>query len=326
MWRSTTAVLAAGLLLLAGCGSAADDKAPATGNDGVTDDSAGPDPVPPSGLVFAAGSSDQGDLLAYDPATGRLTGAFDTPFTPHTLARAQFDPTMTALAYTTDCNLHVAVLTGNAYTPAAEWTPPQAYGKGKQCYEHPVYAAGKIRVHLTDGTPKGASRLMAVDPANPQVPAVDEGPGVPEKKDEYSVAGASDVTATVYAKYGTVTSVSIDGYRTGEQGTWNYTYQYKCLEPTGDASLICVHDRLEQPYGSVALVTVDASSRKVTLKKLVEATEATGSRVALPAPDSRQIAIRDRSGWYTAPVDGSSAPTPSPLTGQQALGEPLFWS
>jgi hypothetical protein len=331
---ATTVIIAICMLMMAGCTRSTDehDTAAVTADDDGVIALPSTTPVAPSGLVF----SDYTDtrrgktLSAYDPASGQLKGVYQMPRTLSlTPGRAQFDVTMTKVVYTDDCKLRVAVLTGDTYEPTAtEWIPQQEYGKERSCYRNPEFTEGKVRAQFGGAQLDSPYRLVAVDPENPTAPAVDQGPGIARKEEQFTIAGQNDTDVRVYTEDGAIDWVRVYGSLPLKKGEYlGDSYDYRCSTPLSDVSFLCVVEdsATVQPYGSVAVVTVNTASRKVIMKKVVAASESHRTEAFL-SPDRQQIAIHDESGWYTTPFDGSAAPQPSQLSDQHPAGEPVFWS
>ncbi|MBB4741562.1 hypothetical protein BJY16_005021 [Actinoplanes octamycinicus] len=321
------------MLLTTGCGNPEHDGSePSTVlDDGVAEESSMPATERPSGLVFASGSiltTGDAALSAYDPVSGRSAGVYQLPDELHTAPdRAQFDAALTRLAYANDCKVHVAVLSGTSYEPTAEWSPAQAYGKDQQCYRDPVFVDGRIRVRMGPSKSPDSYHVMSLDPDNPATPPVDQGPGRPYEEQQYTDAGGSDFDARVYLRDGSVSNVWIIGYLPLKKGQYlGDSFEYNCRVHVDDTTLLCTSGNGKaQPYGSVAVATVNTSTRKIGLRKVLPDTEAGGTAVFL-SPDKKQISVHDNSGWYVAPADGSSLPQRSALSEQKLEGEPLFWS
>jgi hypothetical protein len=234
---------------------------------------------------------------------------------------------MARLAYVSKCELHVATLANGAYTPTAQWKPEQAYGQGEQCFDQPAFRDSRIRA--TVGTSGSDSyKLASVDPANPQAPPKDEGPGSPRQAQQYTVVGAPESDARVYTEDGVMTGASVTGNLPRREGEIaGALYSYKCDARVDDTTFVCSSAEGEgrQPFGSVATATLNAAAGSVTMKQVAPPSAAANATV-LVAPDHKRMAIHDPTGWYTNSLDSPSAPVRQPLSELKDIGDPLFWS
>ncbi|MFG1676168.1 hypothetical protein [Micromonospora sp. NPDC049282] len=281
----------------------------------------------PSGIVvskddFSAGSK---GLLVYDVTTGNLLATAVAPGEAEVNRREAFDATMQRLAYTNDCELQVATLTGGTYVPSGRWQPPQTFGEPKQCFDNPTFGEdGRIRATV-GATVSEPGRVMSVDPVQPDTAPRDEGAGSVRQEKEFRIADLKKSDVRVYVRGNTVTSLIVTGVKPGGD-VLSGDFSYDCETQVDKASFLCTSalDMSRQYYGSVALATVDMPAGTVTVKQVAPASKASRPTV-LPASDKRRVAINDSTGWYTTSLDGASSPIRQPLSDQQNLGDPLFW-
>jgi hypothetical protein len=338
VWRPATVAGVACLLLLAGCGGNTDKPDPGSaqaGNDGVIESTVLASM--PSGIVFSRDSVSVGTkslgtktLSVYDPATGQLLGTAVAPYVATVTDRERFDATMARLVYVSDCKLQVAALSAGTYLPAGQWEPAQAYGEGKQCYADPAFKDGRVwaELRVLNASVNSPYRLVSVDPDHPETPAKDEGAGTPFQEKQYTIAGRSESDVRVYTEDGMISKVWVTGTLPQRKGQYFAdSYSYKCDARVDDTTFLCSadHGQDQQPFGSVAVVSVNRSAATVAVKQVAPSSKARNATVFV-GPDRKHVAIRDESGWYTAALDATSPPARSPLSDQQSLGDPLFWN
>jgi hypothetical protein len=103
-------------------------------------------------------------------------------------------------------------------------------------------------------------------------------------------------------------------------------FGYECSEILDATRLLCMpglHNTI-QPFGSVALATVNPAATTITMKQIAPSSEGSRTEI-LVAPDGETIAIHDTTGWYSTTVDNPATPVRQPLSQQKDLGDILFW-
>ncbi|NBE85418.1 hypothetical protein [Micromonospora rubida] len=282
----------------------------------------------PSGIVISKDnfSARTKGLLVYDVATGNLLATAVAPGEASVNRREAFDARMHRLAYTNDCELYVATLTGGTYVPSGRWKPPQAFGEAKQCFDTPTFGEdGRIRATVGAAVSE-PGRVVSVDPAQPDTAPMDEGAGSVRQEKKFRIAGLNKSDVRVYVGGDTVTDLVVTGVKPGGD-VLSGDFWYDCKTQVDKAAFLCTSSRdiSRQYYGSVALATVDVPAGTVTVKQVAPASKASRPTV-LPAPDRKQVAINDSTGWYTTSLEGASSPARQPLSDQQNLGDILFWA
>lgn len=321
--------------LLAACGTSSVD----TTNAGAPAASTTPTPSGtssalglPSGIVTKKSDADATTITIYDLGTGTELARAVAPPEASITRRENFDPSMSRLAYTSNCAVRVASLQDGQYVMTNEWAPPAAaYGKQKPCFDSATFAADGT-VHALTNTNGYSSHKYSVDPAKPLAPVRDVGPlPNPDNKAMYINNKQSESGAYVYTRGGEITKIRLSGSVTGELLD---AYEYQCSERVDDVTLLCSATKLaSKDYGSVAVARVDRKSEIVKVKQVapqVPTDSASGSlRPAVPllvSPDRASVAIQDRSGWYvTKLTNAEQTPARQGLSDATLAGEPLFW-
>ncbi len=323
--RRIVALPVAALLLVGGCGGG--DAADGQGGDDIAAPQA--QAVMPSGIVVLKDDLATTDTVlgVYDLATGTQLATAVTPKSATIDDPGAFDATMSRVAYDLDCKLVLATLRGGEYVDTARWEPPQAFGQKEQCFSDPTFRDDG-RVQVVVGEPHTtAGRIMSVDPADASAAPKDEGVDSEPEKAAYRVVGQPDVEGSVYRVGKKMTSVTTSGTKDDDySGLVSEDYGYECPKVLDTNRLLCQpesHNTI-QPYGSVALATVDPVAATITMKQIAPSSKA-GRSQALAAPDGRTVAIHDSTGWYATTLDGSAAPVRQPLSDQDDLGDILFW-
>lgn len=171
----------------------------------------------PSGIMvskddFSAGSK---GLLVYDVTTGNLLATAVAPGEADVNRREAFDASMQRLAYTNDCELLVATLTGGTYVPSGRWEPPQTFGEPEQCFDNPTFGEdGRIRATV-GATVSEPGRVMSVDPVQPDTAPRDEGAGSVRQEKKFRIAALKKSDVRVYVRGSTVTSLIVTGVKPG---------------------------------------------------------------------------------------------------------------
>ncbi|MER6758008.1 hypothetical protein ABT235_27955 [Micromonospora echinofusca] len=282
----------------------------------------------PSGIVISQDNFSAGTkgLLVYDVTTGSLLATAVAPGEADVRHREAFDATMHRLAYTTDCELRVATLTDGTYVPSGRWKPPQAFGEGEQCFDNPTFGeGGRIRATL-GATTSGSRRVMSVDPTQPDTAPRGEGAVSYQQEKKFRIAGLDKSDVRVHVSGDTVTALDVYGVKPGGD-VLSGGFSYDCETQVDKAAFLCISslNNFNQYYGSIALATVDVPAGTVTVNQVAPASKASRPTVLL-APDRKQVAIHDSTGWYITSLDGASNPVRQPLSGQQNFLDILFWA
>jgi hypothetical protein len=84
-------------------------------------------------------------------------------------------------------------------------------------------------------------------------------------------------------------------------------FSYTCDHPVSATSLLCTstvalglpEDGLSEPWGNVALATVDLAARVVTLEEIMPPSKTSVSTMVM-SPDGRELFLRTGNGWVRA--------------------------
>jgi hypothetical protein len=300
------------VVLLGGCASPGDGSARSTGA------------ALPSGLVTFT----DGRLEVFDVESGRSVDRATLPpdLKPPAITRDTFDAALRRLTYGTCDRVRMNVLVRGSYEPSAEWSPPQEYGQGKQCFGEARFGPDG-RIWTTIGATSKNRRRVSLDPEQPESAPRDEGPVTePQKRTDLRLADPPNTRASVTTDAGRIVRVEVFGPRL--DGSVNTVVSdYWCDDRVDDLTFACVTNGPveRQYYGSVPTARVDLAAGTVTMTRFAPSAEprigGLYKRKLFPAPDGSVILIRDDMVWFLATVDGG----PPQRLALNPPGDPLFW-
>jgi len=314
-------LLAAGLVaawsLAAGALAGCDDRpAPAPGpsapGDGVSGGGPGGDESGggasaglPSGLVWIGlDPRAKPAIMVFDPKTGAALHSSALPLSPSLSlppppSKDRFNADRTMFLTVNDCKIVVLRWERTAFVMHGTWEPPTSFSGGRECYDDAWFEAGRIRatIKLPGGDP---AKVVSLDPAAPGSAPRDEGAVRPVREVRLTVAGVSDGRSFANTDGKRVVRLTVD---TPLQAS-RY-YEYRCELRVDDATRVCV-DRVnaDQPFGAVAVATVDLAAKTVTLRQVTPKTTRRIAQVFL-SPDGKEILIRNSGGYYRASLAGN---------------------